>query len=290
VGLKFLCEHVIQNSCVICRFIYVPSPHTHDVIGDVLYESLVDWNLDEKVSTITLDNCTTNDSAIPYLVRKIGRSKLMANGIFLHMRYCCHILNLIVKDGLEQLKDAIENIRDSVAYWTATPKRVEKFEEIAKYVNVTIDKKLSLYCKTRWNSTYKMLSTAYPYRAVFMRATRVDKQYSCCPTVEEWEFATEVIGRLKMFSDISDLFSGTNYVTANMFFYKICDIRSNITEWSSCGNPFIEAMSVNMEAKFKKYWTDIQGLMGIATMLDPRFKQIMLLQCFEVLLGTPGIN
>lgn len=290
MGLKFLCEHVIQNSCVICRFIYVPSPHTHDVIGDVLYESLVDWNLDEKVSTITLDNCTTNDSAIPYLVRKIGRSKLMANGIFLHMRCCCHILNLIVKDGLEQLKDAIENIRDSVAYWTATPKRVEKFEEIAKYVNVTIDKKLSLDCKTRWNSTYKMLSTAYPYRAVFMRATRVDKQYSCCPTEEEWEFATEVIGRLKMFNDISDLFSGTNYVTANMFFYKICDIRSNITEWSSCGNPLIEAMSVNMEAKFKKYWTDIQGLMGIATMLDPRFKQIMLLQCFEVLLGTPGMH
>ena len=58
------------------RFIYVPSPHTHDVIGDELYESLVDWNLDEKVSTITLDNCTTNDRAIHYLVRKIGRSKL----------------------------------------------------------------------------------------------------------------------------------------------------------------------------------------------------------------------
>jgi hypothetical protein len=49
------------------RFIYVPSPHTHDVIGDEFYESLVDWNLDEKVSTTTLDNCTTNDSAIPYL-------------------------------------------------------------------------------------------------------------------------------------------------------------------------------------------------------------------------------
>jgi len=57
-------------------FIYVLSPHTHDVIRDKLFECFVDWNLDEKVSTITLDNCTTNDRAIPYLVRKIGRSKL----------------------------------------------------------------------------------------------------------------------------------------------------------------------------------------------------------------------
>jgi hypothetical protein len=138
---------------VFIRFIYVPAPHTHDVIGDELYDSLVDWNLDEKVSTITLDNRTTNDSAIPYLVRKIGKNKFLGEGKFLHMHCCVHILNLIVKDGLEMLKDATEHFRDSVAYWTSTPKRVEKFEEIAKYVNVKIDKKICLDCKTRWNST-----------------------------------------------------------------------------------------------------------------------------------------
>jgi hypothetical protein len=59
-----------------------------------------------QVSTITLDNCSTNDVAIPYLVRKIGKSKLMVDGKFLHMCCFAHILILIVKDGLEQLKDA----------------------------------------------------------------------------------------------------------------------------------------------------------------------------------------
>ena len=102
-------------------FIYVLSAHTHDVIRDKLFECFVDWNLDEKVSTITLDNCTTNDCAILYLVKKIGRIKLLAYGNFLHMRCCAHILNLVVKDGLEIIKGAIENFRDSVAYWTATP-------------------------------------------------------------------------------------------------------------------------------------------------------------------------
>ena len=51
---------------------------------------------------------------------------------------------------------------------------------------------------------------------------------------------------------------------------------------------FQEEISVNMEAKFKKYWTDIQGLMGIATILNPRFKHHMLLHYFEVLLGSSG--
>jgi hypothetical protein len=88
------------------RFIYVPAPHTTEVIGEELYESLVDWNLDEKINTFT-----TNNAVIPYLARKIGKSKLINDGKLLHMRCCAHILNLIVKDGLEHIKTAIENIR-----------------------------------------------------------------------------------------------------------------------------------------------------------------------------------
>jgi hypothetical protein len=84
---------------------------------------LVQWNLDEKISTITLDNRNINDAIIPFLVRSIGRHKLQNDGKLLHMHCSAHILNLVVKDGLVVLKDATENIHDSVAYRTTTPKR-----------------------------------------------------------------------------------------------------------------------------------------------------------------------
>ena len=67
-------------------------------------------------------------------MRNIGRHKLLNDGKLLYMRCSTHILNLIVKDGLEELEDAIENIHDSVAYWTATPKKIEKFKVIAKFI------------------------------------------------------------------------------------------------------------------------------------------------------------
>jgi hypothetical protein len=102
------------------------------------------------------------------------------------MRCCAHILNLIVKDGLEPLKNTIENIRESVAYWTATPKRIEKFEETAKFIKVHMKTKINLDCKTRWNSTFNMLNIALSYKVVFIRASRVDKQYTCLPSEEEW--------------------------------------------------------------------------------------------------------
>jgi hypothetical protein len=119
---------------------------------------------------VTVDNCTSNDKAVDLMISKIGKSKLLLQGTMLHMRCCAHILNLIVKDGLDVMKSAIHNIRESVAYWTATPKRVEKFEEMAKYKKVKITKKLRLDCKTRWNSVFVMLDIALPYRAVFERA------------------------------------------------------------------------------------------------------------------------
>jgi hypothetical protein len=77
---------ILINALVnMCRFIYVPAPHTTQVICAELYEALVEWNIDEKSSTITLDNCTTNDAVILELIKNIGKPKLMLEGKLLHM-------------------------------------------------------------------------------------------------------------------------------------------------------------------------------------------------------------
>lgn len=147
-GYMAVTAHFIDDSWnlrnIIMRFIYVPAPHTTEVICEVLYDALVEWNIYEKISTLTLDNCTTNTAVISDLTKKIGPSKLVLEGSLMHMRCAAHILNLIVKDGLDVIQPAIKKIRDSVAFWTATPKRVEKFEEMAKFVKVSLVHKLGL--------------------------------------------------------------------------------------------------------------------------------------------------
>ena len=54
---------------------------------------------------------------------------------------CTHILNLIVKDSLNVIKDAIENICDSVTFWVATTKRIKKFEETVPQLEMNFTKK-----------------------------------------------------------------------------------------------------------------------------------------------------
>jgi len=117
-------------------FAYVPCPHTKETIVKVLLECLVDFNLDEKISTVTVDNCTTNNGIVKGLLEKLDPAMLILDGKFLHMRCCAHILNLIVKDGLDVIGVAIEKVRDAVAFWTTTSKRVEKFEDAYRYFKI----------------------------------------------------------------------------------------------------------------------------------------------------------
>jgi hypothetical protein len=149
--------------------------------------------------------------------RKLRGKKPLLGGKLLHMRCSAHILNLIVKDGLEVMGSGIEKIRNSVAFWYATPKRHERFQEIAAQVNVECNKKLSLDCKTRWNSTYIMLSVAICYKEAFDRLAECERAYVFSPSEDEWKFASEVCDRLKLFYEITELFSGTQYVTTNDF-------------------------------------------------------------------------
>ena len=76
---------------------------------------------------MTFDNGTTNDVMIDILLEKIYSSSLSLNGDLFHMRCAAHILNLIVNEGISVISDSIERIRNSVLFWSATPKRQEHF-------------------------------------------------------------------------------------------------------------------------------------------------------------------
>ena len=114
----------------------MPAPHNSKTLADTLLECLMDLNLDRKLSTLTLDNCSTNDVMIERILNKISPGSLILGGQLFHMCCCAHILNLIVKEGMSLISGAIKNIRDSVGYWTATPKRQEKFIETCGQVNI----------------------------------------------------------------------------------------------------------------------------------------------------------
>ncbi|WKA08911.1 hypothetical protein VitviT2T_026593 [Vitis vinifera] len=290
-GYMAITVHYIDESWLlhhhIVRFVYVPPPHTKEVLSDVLLDFLLDWNMDRKLSTITVDNCSSNDGMIDILSEKLSSSgSLLLNGKIFHMRCAAHVLNLIVKEGLDVIRVEIEKIRESVAYWSATPSRVEKFEDAARQLRLPCNKKLCLDCKTRWNSTYLMLSIAITYKDVFPRLKQREKLYTTVPSEEEWNLAREICERLKLFYNITKLFSGRNYPTANTFFIKVCEIKEALYDWLICSNEVVSTMASSMLEKFDKYWSGCHIVMAIAVVLDPRYKMKILEFYFPIMYGS----
>jgi Domain of unknown function (DUF4413) len=54
-----------------------------------------------------------------------------------------------------------------------------------------------------------------------------------------------------------------------------------LTKWLTNPNPTITSMASRMLEKYEKYWNKIHHVMGIATLLDLRFKMKLLFYYYE---------
>ena len=72
----------------------MPSLHTKEMLSDVL-QTLLEWNIDRKLFTVTMDNCSINDVVINIILDKLQRSTLVMHGSMLHMLSATHVLNLM---------------------------------------------------------------------------------------------------------------------------------------------------------------------------------------------------
>ncbi|KAK3212211.1 hypothetical protein Dsin_016917 [Dipteronia sinensis] len=288
-GFMAITTHFVDNEWAlqsqIIRFAHVQCPHTSVVLADAMMDCILDWHLEKKVSALTVDNCSTNNAMIPIILDKLSSDSTLLNGEMFHVRCSAHILNLIVKEGLDVINDSIDRIRGSVSYWTASPKREEKFLETVRELEIESTKKLALDCKTRWNSTFLMIRSALIYKNVFPHLRQRDSQYKCVPIENDWVFAKEISDRLEVFFVATEQFSGTKNPTANNYLLILCDIRCAISHWGTSTVEEIRLMALPMAQKFDHYWSEFHGLMVVSTILDPRFKMKIIDCYFPIIYG-----
>lgn len=94
-----------------------------------------------------------------------------------------------------------------------------------------------------------------------------------CPPSKEWNKAKTLCVCLKKFYDLTELFSGTLYPTANLFYKGFCDIKLLLADWCASSDMTISKMARAMTAKFNKYWEKSNIALAVANFLDPRYKR-----------------
>ncbi|KAL6845617.1 hypothetical protein ACP4OV_025112 [Aristida adscensionis] len=202
----------------------------------------------------------------------LEKQMLHCNGNLFHVRCAAHVINLIVKDGLQAVDRVIDDVRDSVKYIRSSQSRKEKFEEIVQELGISYVKRPSLDVATRWSSTYLMLKAALPFKRAFHELAIQDMNYKYSPLPEEWKRAKVVCALLKVFKKATKVVSGTRYPTSNLYFHQIWKVRQVLEEQSSSANPIARAMVKEMQKKFDKYWEISYLTNCIPVIIDPRFK------------------
>ena len=110
-------------------------------------------------------------------------------------------------------------------YLKGSESRMCRFDECAKIVSMKRTKGLRLDVCTRWNATYGMIDSAMRYRSVLNCLAKEDANFKHCPSRDEWNKVERITRFLKPFNDITTLFSGTDYPTANLYFQGVSRIE-----------------------------------------------------------------
>ncbi|WZZ71679.1 hypothetical protein YC2023_083049 [Brassica napus] len=249
-----------------------------------------------------------------------GEDALVLNGEFLHIRCATHIINLIVKEGLNEVDDSVNSIRNGIQYVRSSTNRQKSFEFRVDTGKMTRGS-LPLDVKTRWNSTYLMLDQAIKFRAAFEKMEAEDKPYNDYflelengkkrigpASTRDWEEAERLLHFLIIFYNSTLMLSATKGITSHKIYNEIVTITSNICKISSApgADHTLQLKALTMMGKLRKYWdpfTEVSEpessnskkckmnkLLIVASVFDPRKKMNFANLCFEKLYGKESIE
>nr|GEY52412.1 zinc finger BED domain-containing protein RICESLEEPER 2-like [Tanacetum cinerariifolium] len=260
----------------VIAFEYFPAPHSGSALAKTLRNVFVNFNLENKIMSITLDNASNNTLAIGKLKLKYDPP---TEGRFYHSRCVAHIINLCVQDGLAV--PTINNIKESFKtmlkdVFRSGGKNHQRYVRICKQAE-----KPSLTphwdVPTRWNSIYHMFLSGLKQKSNLMYFHDLWASKGRCvhfPT-ENWVIIESLTQLLEVFNNATKFLSGVYYPTSPLVLQQIFFMTTKLSEYELEGaalNPcfnvqgvefLIESISTDLDffddiyaTKAKKWFTD----------------------------------
>ncbi|KAL2921791.1 putative AC transposase, partial [Bienertia sinuspersici] len=236
-----------------------------------------EWDLKSKVFSMTCDNAGAMDVMVGRLKSDLHSFfPLPLEGRFFHVHYCAFILNLIFQSGMKVIDDSVFKVCGAVNYIASSDSRLCVFDKCVVDSQCNFIGKLRIDCPTRWHSTYLMLKRVIKAKKALSLFCTIDPSFDFVPVDEEWEIVKYMCNFLEPFDCITNLFSKSNYPTANIYFPYILAVENLFVLGHNHKVPSIKDMASAMLVKFEKYWGYYSIVLGITILLDPRYKNVMI--------------
>lgn len=153
-------------------------------------------------------------------------------------------------------------VRESKKYVNYNDARLKAFSDIVEQKCLQ-EKKLMIDCPTRWNFTYRMLSTALKFKIVFLKYALIE---------EDWHKVKKICKILEAFNIATHVISGSDSPIANLHLPEVWRMKQEIDNAIEDEDLFVREMVEAMKEKFDKYWGQCNMVIAIASVLDFRCK------------------
>jgi hypothetical protein len=285
-------EHQWTLYNTILGFEQIESPHTGHNIATKFAKIISYYGLNKNILACTLDNASNNDTFVNSItINRRREIPLLLDGEFFQNRCNAHCYNLIAQDGLRLLDPELVDIRTFIKC-IRTPKSYEEFEQfIAEDRNAELLRNKArplLDVRTRWNSTYDMISSVLPYSEVInVMSERIVDDFSVDPNTNEltavrvsiptfpyrfWSQLEDLKNFLKPLKTSTEMLSARKTPTSHLLIGEVHLLHQAIDQVSPMEDQFVVAAADKMAAKFAKYYGTLPKSFVIAHILDPRAK------------------
>ncbi|XP_031251828.1 zinc finger BED domain-containing protein RICESLEEPER 2-like [Pistacia vera] len=142
----------------------------------------------------------------------------------------------------------IQDISEIILCVKQLEARVVMFSKIVHMLQLP-QWKLILDCKTRWNSTYEILTLAIQYKEVFLMLFQLNHNFTCSPIDEDWEKLEKVCEILEAFNFTTNIILRSEYPAPNLFLQEVCDVKELLDEKIADDDDFIREMEYAAESQ-----------------------------------------
>ncbi|KAL7152563.1 hypothetical protein ABFS83_04G105800 [Erythranthe nasuta] len=273
-------DHDLKLQRRILNFIAVEFPDSDIALSEGIAACLTDWNVEEKLFTITLDHSSCSQNARENLRNLLPmKNSLTLNGQLVIDSCYARMLSSLAQDAIESMRGTIEKVRHSVKHVEPGEDRTieeshnEIFVKLKQELQHPSTKRLKIDDVTKWDTTYHMLVAAYEVKDVLSKLEREDPDYKCRISEKEWEQVAILCSFLKLLFEAANVLTRPVYPTTNIFSSQVVDIHKEFTEAASASSdPFRITLTKPLREKFMRYWESCNLVIAMAAVMDPRMK------------------
>ncbi|KAG9452676.1 hypothetical protein H6P81_005580 [Aristolochia fimbriata] len=264
-------------------FDMVPSFQVESALLDSILTCLIEWKIEDRISTISMEGCSMDDTLGVQLKEYFTENNVpLLNGQLFLVKCHSHVLDLMVDEETFDIRDAINNVQKAINYVDASEEPQTFGEEPQTFglVQQAVSEKDSyLDAGAQWTSTYLMLRTVFDMKQTYIFDPSAASE-------DDWKKVETLYIFLKAFNDASNVFRETKFPTSNLYFHEAWLIFSFLTEQSKNPDVLISTLSKKMQQRFARHLKECSLLMTIAVVMDPRSKMQFVIDCFSEIYGN----